>query len=372
MRKCPSRCFRIGQMLEARTFEKGFRGAWFRCKVKKVIRKKGRVAAYNVHYYDYTEEQEEKVTLYASPTESSSGQKAKRELMLRPHFPGYYRESDLPDLNTISEVIVAVADVWRVGDLVDWFFSGCFWSGTITDIIDDKRAKVKLLEPPRGEGSSYEVDCENLRPSLEWSPKFGWTVPKSEECQSGHIHARLIQPLKQAPNLKLLVNEMDEDQESITITPRSSLEFSHSISSHTSVSSLSLLNTSGHSKKLLQYTENISKKGMQDIGGSATGKPSCSDNVSGTYVQDVQAEIAAALSAEQQNHENGPTKKVQLNGTIALNSTRCDSIESTILDMEELVNRVKWLKQILKFGISSSVQVPAWEFLEHPEISTPK
>ncbi|CAO2839115.1 unnamed protein product [Amaranthus hypochondriacus] len=333
MRKCPSRCFRIGQMLEARTFEKGFRGAWFRCKVKKVIRKKGRVAAYNVHYYDYTEEQEEKVTLYASPTESSSGQKAKRELMLRPHFPGYYRESDLPDLNTISEVIVAVADVWRVGDLVDWFFSGCFWSGTITDIIDDKRAK---------------------------------------ECQSGHIHARLIQPLKQAPNLKLLVNEMDEDQESITITPRSSLEFSHSISSHTSVSSLSLLNTSGHSKKLLQYTENISKKGMQDIGGSATGKPSCSDNVSGTYVQDVQAEIAAALSAEQQNHENGPTKKVQLNGTIALNSTRCDSIESTILDMEELVNRVKWLKQILKFGISSSVQVPAWEFLEHPEISTPK
>lgn len=88
--------------------------------------------------------EEEKVTLYASPTESSSGQKAKRELMLRPHFPGYYRESDLPDLNTISEVIVAVADVWRVGDLVDWFFSGCFWSGTITDIIDDKRAKVLL------------------------------------------------------------------------------------------------------------------------------------------------------------------------------------------------------------------------------------
>ncbi|XP_057525660.1 uncharacterized protein LOC130805063 isoform X3 [Amaranthus tricolor] len=333
MRKCQSRCFRIGQMLEARTFEKGFRGAWFRCKVKKVIRKKGRVAAYNVHYYDYIEEQEETVTLYASPTESSSGQKAKRELMLRPHFPGYFHESDLPDLSTISEVIVAVADVWRVGDLVDWFFSGCFWSGTITDIIDDKRAK---------------------------------------ERQSGHIHARLIQPLKQAPNLKLLVNEMDEDQESITITPRSSLEFSHSISSHTSVSSLSLLNTSGHSKKLLQYTENISKKGMQDIGGSATGKPSCSDNVSGTYVQDVQAEIAAALSVEQQNHENGPAKKVQLNGTIALNSTRCDSIESTILDMEELVNRVKWLKQILKFGISSSVQVPAWEFLEHPEISTPK
>lgn len=88
--------------------------------------------------------EEETVTLYASPTESSSGQKAKRELMLRPHFPGYFHESDLPDLSTISEVIVAVADVWRVGDLVDWFFSGCFWSGTITDIIDDKRAKVLL------------------------------------------------------------------------------------------------------------------------------------------------------------------------------------------------------------------------------------
>lgn len=109
-----------------------------------------------------------------------------------------------------------------------------------------------------------------------------------------------------------------------------------------------------------------------EIGGSAIGKYSCSDSVSGTYVRDVSAEVPVATCAVEHDHEKGSVKKMRFSETIALNSTACDSIESAILDLEELVNRVKWLKKILKLGISSTPQGPTWEFLEHPEVAAPK
>lgn len=74
----------------------------------------------------------------------SSGHKAKKELRLRPQFPAFYRESEISDVNIVSEVI-AVADVRRVGDLVDWFSDSCYWSGTITEIKDDGKVQVILL-----------------------------------------------------------------------------------------------------------------------------------------------------------------------------------------------------------------------------------
>lgn len=36
-----------------------------------------------------------------------------------------------------------------------------------------------LPEPPWGEGKSYEAFSKDLRPSLDWSPEHGWTVPIS-------------------------------------------------------------------------------------------------------------------------------------------------------------------------------------------------
>lgn len=97
--------------------------------------------------------------------------------MLRPHFPLIDNVNELPDVNSISEVIVVVDGVWRVVDLVDWLSEGCFWSGTITEIMDNDMVKVKFPEPPVGEGSLDCVSCKDLRPSLDWSPESGWTVP---------------------------------------------------------------------------------------------------------------------------------------------------------------------------------------------------
>ncbi|XP_021721792.1 uncharacterized protein LOC110689330 isoform X2 [Chenopodium quinoa] len=350
--------FQIGQLAEARTFVSGFRGAWFRCKIKKSTTRKGRITAYVVEYYDYPEEADETVDLYRLPPESSNGHKAKKELMLRPQFPAFYRESELPDVNVTSEVIVAVADVRRVGDLVDWLTDGCYWSGTITEIIDNDTVQIKLLEPPRGEGSSYTVNCKDLRPSLDWSPESGWTVPVPLETQNGQLHARLIQPLKQARTSKCLFDVLNEDKQNVKVTPRSI-----------------------HSKDSLKQREDTPKKAMEqthevnaelDIRGSTIGKHSCSDGVSSTYVRDVSAEAPVATSDEEQYHEKGSAKKMRLNETITLNSTGCDDIESIILDLEELVNRVKWLKQMLKFGIPSTPQGPTWEHMERPAVSTRK
>ncbi|KAM7489370.1 hypothetical protein LguiB_026854 [Lonicera macranthoides] len=52
---------------------------------------------------------------------------------------------------------------------------------------------------------------------------------------------------------------------------------------------------------------------------------------------------------------------------------RSDSIEAAIFDLEEPVNKVKWLKSILDFGIPLPNDVrPPWKFVEHLASSTSK
>lgn len=65
--------------------------------------------------------------------------------MLRPYFPPVYHESTMPDVNTIAEVVVLVGDVWKVGDLVDWWKDGCYWSGRVTEVLGNEKVKVILI-----------------------------------------------------------------------------------------------------------------------------------------------------------------------------------------------------------------------------------
>jgi hypothetical protein len=62
---------------------------------------------------------------------SSDLKQRKRELMLRPCFPPFHKESELPPQNSPAEVRAVVNDKWRVGDLVDLWCDGCFWSGKV-------------------------------------------------------------------------------------------------------------------------------------------------------------------------------------------------------------------------------------------------
>lgn len=66
--------------------------------------------------------------------------------MVRPQFPQVYREKQLSDsTNSQLEVTVVVNDVWKVGDLVDWWKDNCYWSCKIIAILGDEEVKVLLF-----------------------------------------------------------------------------------------------------------------------------------------------------------------------------------------------------------------------------------
>ncbi|KAK9672823.1 hypothetical protein RND81_12G127100 [Saponaria officinalis] len=165
--------FQAGQRTEMKSFIPGFRGAWFRCELKEVAWSKGQIK-YRVQYYDY-DDGLEWAKLYEVRRKGTK--KAKRELMFRPQYPSLYHESEFSNVNAISDVAVVVDGGCSVGDMVDWRKDGCFWSGTVTKVLDDDTVEIKLPDEPVGEGLVYVVSCKDLRPSLKWSPDAGWELP---------------------------------------------------------------------------------------------------------------------------------------------------------------------------------------------------
>ena len=65
--------------------------------------------------------------------------------MVRPCFPSIYHVSQKPDINTIAKVMVLVNDVWKVGDEVDWWTDGCYWSGRVTQLLGYDKVRVIFL-----------------------------------------------------------------------------------------------------------------------------------------------------------------------------------------------------------------------------------
>ncbi|KAM7280099.1 hypothetical protein ACFE04_007233 [Oxalis oulophora] len=170
--------FEVGNLVEMRSFDTGFRGAWFRCKVLDT-RIKNHWPSLLLEYCDYPDEKIVWIEVYQNGTRKR-GRKPKvdkKELMVRPSFPRAYRQSQLPDSISLTEELIVVPDSWQVGDLVDWFYDDCYWSGTVTAVLGGEKVKIELPSPPIGEGSIYEALCKDLRPSLKWSPDGGWTVP---------------------------------------------------------------------------------------------------------------------------------------------------------------------------------------------------
>ncbi|XP_054814412.1 uncharacterized protein LOC129314953 [Prosopis cineraria] len=117
------------------------------------------------------------------------------KLMVRPCYPPMYLESQIPDMSAIFEEIV-VYNTWMVGDLVDWWADNCYWSGRVAKILEDGKFKIDLFPPPVGEGSSYEALFKDIRPSLDWGPKKGWTVPLPKFLNGGKLQfcAQIAKP----------------------------------------------------------------------------------------------------------------------------------------------------------------------------------
>ncbi|KAK9137730.1 hypothetical protein Sjap_008324 [Stephania japonica] len=357
--------FKVGQEAESRSFEKGFRGAWFRCKINNIRTIKGHVE-YALEYYDFPDEKIKFSKAYQNPMKVKASHKVNEmHLMVRPHFPTIFCESEMPSNLTLSEV-VAIVKVWKVGDLVDWWTDGCYWSGTITHLLGEDKVKLKLPEPPVGEGMSYEASFKDLRPSLDWSLKHGWIVPISKECESTHSCVRLIRPINQLG--------AEKDDHCANVEAQREIDAAcldgSSDSSYSSVLKTSINSPNTEPTRVVpDLCENgaasLSPHASSSLGGQPAaevldfGHKGLNEGTSigckpGQPNEDASAKTMRATGRRDENNCLG-----------AMASSFPDTIESAVLDLEELANRIKWLKRIHQFGLqSANAVVPSWKFLE--------
>ncbi|KAJ8438894.1 hypothetical protein Cgig2_007739 [Carnegiea gigantea] len=168
------------------------------------------------------------------------------------------------------------------------------------------------------------------------------------------------------PVPKSLVVAADDGRQNKKAESGSSLEPDELGSSEKSTSSFQC-----RPKDLLKQSEDVFMKDMQQTqsvdmessrGDAGFGNPRSADSLSSVYVGEVSAGILGTIPAEERSHENGFQDKLLINETSPLTSTFCDGMEGKVMDLEELLCRVKWLRQILKSGISSNLQGPTWKF----------
>ncbi|KAL8142781.1 hypothetical protein V2J09_015813 [Rumex salicifolius] len=322
--------FKVGDRVELKSFKTGYRGAWFRCEIKETGKK-----GVALDLYDYTDDG---ITWMKSlhhkvPCKSSTGRKV--ELMLRPQFPPLYNEGEVPDLNSLSEVIVVTNGAWKVGDLVDWFCEEAYWSGTIIKFLGDDKVQIKSPTKPMGEDMVYEALCKELRPSLNWTRKSGWTVPVPRRKDNHCPCARLIKPVNPEKDTEAAAAKESPSQQNACAyrSSENSLSFSQR-------------------EKGTELEATILQRAqvrMKDV----DVKGSCSDSVSSTFCKEQQP----------LKYKDATERLKLIKSVIPLNSSTCDSIESLIMDMEELQNRVKWIKRILESLPDSANS--GWKFQEY-------
>lgn len=187
--------YKIGDLAESKSLVPGYRGAWFRCKILNMRVKFGYLECY-LEYIDYPEEKKEWVRLFRKNPPTRSNQNSREQIMIRPSFPKWYFVHEVPEQLPNSDVTAIVDETWQIGDLVDWLNEDCYWSGTITKLLNEDLVEVELPKPPIGEGDRYPANRSDLRPTLEWSLAKGWTVPLSQANGKGWHAARLLQHYK--------------------------------------------------------------------------------------------------------------------------------------------------------------------------------
>ncbi|XP_044351800.1 uncharacterized protein [Triticum aestivum] len=198
--------FKVGDAVEIRSYNVGYRGAWFRCKITDMCIRSGHMEC-QVEYIDYPDERRKWNRLYKIPPKCRN-QKASqnREIMLRPPFPQWCWENDICEHGQQMDVVAVVSSPWKVGDLIDWWYTDCFWTGKIIELLDDDKVKIICPEIPLGEGGCWVAHPKDLRPALDWSLEKGWSAPLSQENGKCWHTARLI-----AGNQDTLSSSSDED-----------------------------------------------------------------------------------------------------------------------------------------------------------------
>lgn len=64
--------------------------------------------------------------------------------MLRPAFPQWCWENDILEHWPQTDVLAVVSSPWKVGDLIDWWYNDCFWTGKIIEFLGEDKVKVRI------------------------------------------------------------------------------------------------------------------------------------------------------------------------------------------------------------------------------------
>ncbi|XP_076934128.1 uncharacterized protein LOC143600276 [Bidens hawaiensis] len=309
--------FQVGQLVEFKTFEHGFRGAWFRCKIKDIQLQKNKIW---LEHYDYDSEELSWEDIYQIAPYMMRLNIATKVLMVRPSYPLMYRESKMPAV--ISQPCVIISGTWKVGDHVDWFEQGCYWSARVVKVLSDDKVQVELPLPPAGEGKEgeegkYEASVSDLRPSLNWSETEGWTLA----ALGGHTcDAQLIFPTNQGEGMNL---EAEREHEAAGSTARVSGE-KDGENEHTEI-------RVEMDCALMESSESISSSQR-------------------TVVAD-KVKVDVVAGKEKLNTMREQSDKVKVEVAVEkenLNIMHERTLEAVGLDLEGLVNKVNWLQRLLK------------------------
>ncbi|PHT49534.1 hypothetical protein CQW23_09281 [Capsicum baccatum] len=354
--------FKARQFAEALSFENGFRGAWFRCKIHKISFRRGHWNAL-LEFFDYPDEKLTWTKLYQYPPYSVGKSKEKMQLMLRPQYPSVKLKIEISDISSVSEATVVSDGNWQAGDLVDWWANGCYWSGRLIKLLGSNEAELALTPPPVGEGASYEISFKDLRPSLDWSPDFGWNLPTSQDGAGVRQCARLIQPVNLAfgrfPAVE--IHSMSDGRTG------SSSDLSFATHSSASLSPVSDKKTDFKTTELAErpLISDLPKKSQScSHTGDESAKESSSSDKDASSCIGVDPAKASAEPTDNFNYSSCPFKKCRTSDQNQLHSMGSDTTEAAIMDLEELVSKIKWLKGLLEFG-RPRVAKRSWKFVEH-------
>ncbi|XP_071697416.1 uncharacterized protein [Rutidosis leptorrhynchoides] len=310
-----------------------------------------------------------------------------------------------------------------VDDKVDWNYEGVYWSARVVEVLSDDKVKIELPMPPAGEGvegETYEALCKDLRPYLDWSERNGWTLPTlggrtscgaqlifpskqgmnqesislgsplnassstrlsaegdTERQNSGHVDTvicddKMVDDLaeghaeRQSSNpvnavvldekvasedVKMVDDDDDDDVHANTETQSSvPVNCEEKVQAEDAI----LGDTETHNSNLMDTVVCEEKKQTEDV----KMDDECVESFDSITSLRVEEKKSAAEAAPAVADEGG------IHFSKDLNIKHEDTLEAAVIDLEELVNKIKWMQNLLNNnGSQSSTDSTLWKFV---------
>lgn len=122
--------------------------------------------------------------------------------------------------------------------------------------------------------------------------------------------------------------------------------------------------------EMQRYSRGTSPSKEQEDDAEKSGSQGCEDSNRKRSRADADSKQSAPDQTVEVVRDELNFRKYVANGGSNLNSKRAHTLEATILDLEEYINKVKWLKKLLHYGFHPpESQGHHWKFVEPHDIS---